>query len=101
MRNEILREHEITDIFSQFKVIGKEKTLEPVLDEKKIQPNLKSNIEISVNVEQPLLAQDEQVQLKSAISKFKIAEKSWGKYSKRKVFHFFNFDSIVVKTNKA
>ena len=101
MRNEILREHEITDIFSQFKVIGKEKTLEPVLDEKQIQPNLKSNIEISVNVEQPLLAQDEQVQLKSSISKFKIAEKSWGKYSKRKVFHFFNFDSIVGKTNKA
>lgn len=101
MRNEILREHEITDIFSQFKVIGKEKTLESVLDEKKIQPNLKSNIEIGVNVEQPISPQDEQVQLNSSSSKFKIAEKSWGKYSKRKVFHFFNFDSIVIKTNKA
>ena len=111
MRNEILREHEITDIFSQFS--GKEKKLTPVLDEKKNQPNLKSNIEIGVNAEQTTLVQNEQVQLKSSISKFKnvekpwgtyskrIVEKSWGKYSKRKVFHFFNFDSIFVKTNKA
>ena len=111
MRNEILREHEITDIFSQF--IGKEKKLTPVLDEKKIKPNLKSNIEIGVNADQPTSAQNKQVQLKSAISKFKnvekpwdkypkrIVEKSWGKYSKRKVFHFFNFDSIFIKTNKA
>ena len=94
MRNEILRQHEIADIFSQFKFIEKEKRSVLALDEKKIQPNLKSNIEARV---QSTSVYSEQFQLE----RFKIVEKSWGKCSKRKVFHFFNFDSIVGKTSKA
>ena len=95
MRNEILRQHEITDIFSQFKFIGKEKKSASALDEKKIQPNLKSNREAKV---QSALVHSEQFQLESSIF---FVEKSWGKCSKRKIFHFFNFDSIVGKTSKA
>ena len=91
MRNEILRQHEITDIFSQFKFIGKEKR--SALDEKKVQPNLKSNIEARVK---STSAHSEQFQSESSIF---FVEKSWGKCSKRKVFHFFNFDSIVGKTS--
>ena len=69
MQNEILREHEITEILSQFKP-------DLILDKKKAKQH-------------KLLPE------KSKNST--VIEKSWGSYSRRKIFRFLNFDSILSK----
>jgi ATP-dependent Zn protease len=69
MRNDILREHEITKILSQFKP-------DIIFDKKRVK---------------------EQQFLREKSKKPTVIEKSWGHYSRRKVFRFLNFDSILSK----
>jgi hypothetical protein len=72
MRNDILREHEINDILLQFKP-------EILLRDSGFSINKVSNED------------EQQTLLLEKNKKVRIVEKSWGNYSRRKIFHFFKF----------
>ena len=72
MRNDILREHEINDILLQFKP-------EILLRDSGLSINKVSNED------------EQQTLLLEKNKKVRIVEKSWGNYSRRKIFHFFKF----------
>ena len=89
MRNEILREHEITDILLQFKPEGVLKITRDFSDLPKDSDLTQSGKQEKVVLDKKKKTQEKKK--KTQEKKVKIIEKSWGKNSRRKIFHFFKY----------
>jgi len=78
MRNDILRQHEINEILYKFQT----------------ESSLSKNTEL---IAFHKVEKENKQQSLQKNKKIRVIEKAWGPYSKRRVFRFFNFDSILSK----
>ena len=83
MRNDILRQHEINEILYKFKPESSLSKNTELIHKNEILNENKTN-------EQKLFIQKNK--------KTRVIEKAWGQYSRRTIFRFFNFDSILSKS---